>query len=109
MKHSPVAVLFAVAVLLPRLYGPPPLITGDVPTAERGHFELYTGFRYQDTGRIQRQIPHGELVYGVADGWEISVDGNYLSRAGAHGLDDFTVATKTVLLAESPTTPALGA
>lgn len=109
MRQSGLAALVAAFVLLPRLYAPPPLITGDVPVADRGHFELFTGFRYQDTGAIQRQIPHIELVYGLADRWEVSAEGNYLSRAGAHGFDDFTVATKTVLVAESATRPSLGA
>jgi hypothetical protein len=101
--------MMALSLLLPALYAPPPLITGDVPTADRGRFELYTGIRYQDTGTIQRQLPHVELVYGIADRWEISAEGNYLSREGAHGADDFTLATKTVLVAETASTPALGA
>jgi len=109
MKQLGLAALLGAALCLPRLYAPPPLITGDVPTADAGHFELYTGFRYQDTGRIQRQLPHVELVYGVADRWEISAETNYLSRAGARGIDDFTIATKAVLLAETPATPAIGA
>jgi hypothetical protein len=108
MKRFAVAALVA-AVCLPRLYAPPPLITGDVPTADFGTFELYTGFRYQDTGRIQRQLPHVELVYGFAGRWEVSAEANYLSRAGAHGIDDFTLATKTVVVAEGTSTPALGA
>ena len=103
------AALLAAALCLPRLYAPPPLITGDVPTAGVRQFELYTGIRYQDTGQVQRQLPHLELVYGVARNWEISAEANYLSRAGEHGIDDFTVATKTVLLTESGSTPAIGA
>lgn len=43
---------------LPHLFAPPPLLTGDVPTAGEGSLELYTGVRYQDTGRIERQLPH---------------------------------------------------
>lgn len=109
MKRAGLAALLGAALCLPRLYAPPPLITGDVPTADRGRFELYTGFRYQNTGRIQRQSPHVELVYGFADHWEASVEANYLSREGQHGFDDLTFATKTVLLAESAIRPALGA
>lgn len=109
MKRLSLAAMLGIAACLPRLYAPPPLITGDVPTADVGHFELYTGFRYQDTGRIQRQLPHVELVYGIAPGWEISAEGNYLSRAGAHGPDDFTIAVKTVLLTESATNASIGA
>jgi hypothetical protein len=97
------------AMTAAKCFAPPPLITGDVPTAEVGHFELYTGFRYQDTGVIQRQLPHVELVCGIAPGWEISAEGNYLSRAGEHGFDDFTIATKTVLFAETKTMPSIGA
>lgn len=109
MKRLSLAAIAAASALLPRLYATPPLITGDVPTADRGHFELYTGFRYQDTGRVQRQVPHVELVYGLADNWEISAETNYLSRAGERGFDDLTLATKAGLLAESPTRPAIGA
>jgi hypothetical protein len=109
MKRRGPAAVLAVSLLLPRLYAPPPLITGDVPTADRGRFELYSGFRYQDTGQIQRQLPHVEWVYGVANGWEVSAEANYLSRVGAHGIDDFTLATKAVLLPESATAPSIGA
>lgn len=58
---------------------------------------------------MQRQLLHLELVYGIAARWEVSVEANYLSRAGAHGFDDLTVATKTVLVTEGATRPALGA
>lgn len=109
MRRSGLAAFVAACALLPRLYAPPPLITGDVPVADRGHFELYAGFRYQDTGAIQRQLPHIELVYGIAHRWEVSAEANYLSRAGAHGFDDLTVATKTVLVVENATRPSLGA
>jgi hypothetical protein len=109
MKRMTLTAVLGIAACLPRLYAPPPLITGDVPTADTGRFELYTGIRYQDTGQIQRQLPHVELVYGIAPGWEVSVEGNYLSRVGAHGVDDFAIAAKTVLLAETATTPGIGA
>lgn len=46
MRQFGLAALLAASALLPRLYAPPPLITGDVPVADRGQFELYTGFRY---------------------------------------------------------------
>lgn len=109
MKRLSLAAILAASALLPRLYAPPPLITGDVPVADTNHFELYTGFRFQDTGRIHRQLPHLELVYGIADRWEVSAEANYLSRAGAHGFDDVTLATKTVLVAENAAQPAVGA
>jgi hypothetical protein len=108
----PLARLSAVALLLAlgqRSYAPPPIITGDVPIADVGRFELYTGFRYQETSRVQRQMPHVELVYGFTDRWEASVEANYLSRAGRNGFDDLTLATKVVLAVETPTRPMLGA
>jgi len=59
-------------------------------------------------GKIQRQFPHAELVYGVTDRWEISAEGNYLSRDGKHGLDDLTLATKLALLPEGKRRARLG-
>jgi hypothetical protein len=44
MKHVP----FAAAVFLgmaARLPAPPPLVTGDVPTADKHHIERYVGVR----------------------------------------------------------------
>jgi hypothetical protein len=103
------ALLGSISAALPPLYATPPIITGDVPVADTGAFELYTGFRYQEMGTIQRQVPHAEFVYGIADRWEVSVEGNYLSRAGRGGLDDLTLAAKTVVASETPTRPMLGA
>jgi hypothetical protein len=43
--------LVAAAILLSaatRLPAPPPLVTSDVPTADKYHFELYVGRRYQE-------------------------------------------------------------
>jgi hypothetical protein len=97
------------ASALPSLFAPPPLVTGDVPTADKSHFELYTGFRYQDTGRIERQVPHVELVYGLTERWEVSAEANYLSRERRGGLDDVTLATKVMFLAENAARPAVAA
>jgi hypothetical protein len=99
--------LIGAVICLPSLYAPPPLITGDVPTADAGTFELYSGFRYQDTGNIERQVPHLELVYGLTPQLEVSAEANYLSRSGRHGFDDLTFATKLVLVPESAATPGL--
>lgn len=113
MKFIRARILACILALLllnaPRCFAPPPLITGDVPTADKGRFELYAGFRYQDTGTIQRQIPHAELIYGITERWEIGVEGNYLSRAGEHGFDDVTLATKIVLVPEAERRPGLAA
>ncbi len=97
------------AASLLRCYAAPPLITGDVPTADQGRFEVYAGFRHQDTGTIERQVPHAELIYGITERWEVGMEGNYLSRAGEHGLDDVTLATKAVLLPETKQRPGFAA
>ena len=104
------ACILALFVLrAPRCFAPPPLITGDVPTADKGHFELYAGFRYQDTGTIERQIPHAELIYGITERWELGVEANYLSREGEHGFDDVNLTTKVVLVPEAERRPGIAA
>jgi hypothetical protein len=110
MNHRALAILMvSLLAFAPRCFAPPPLITGDVPTADKGRFELYTGFRYQDTGTIARQIPHAELIYGITERWEAGVEANYLSRASEHGFDDVTLATKFVLLPETDRRPGVAA
>ena len=111
MKLRRIALIAGAALLAfaPRCFAPPPLITGDVPTAPKGGFEWYLGFRYQDTGSIERRLPHSELVYGLTERWEFSVESPYLSRQGEHGFGDVTLATKVVALTETERRPALGA
>lgn len=87
----------------------PPLVSGNVPTTAAGNLKIYTGLRYQDTGRVERQSPHAELIYGLNARWEVSVECNYLTKAGRRGLDDCTLTTKTVLAPETASRPALGA
>jgi hypothetical protein len=86
---------------------PPPLVTGDVPTANKGMFELYSGFRYQDTGTITRQVPFTELVYGVTERQEVMVEAPFLSRKGEHGIGDVVVGTKYVFVRESERLPGI--
>jgi hypothetical protein len=108
MKTLPA--LFVAALCLataPRCFAPPPLVTGDVPTAPAESFELYVGMRYQDTGRIERQLPFTELVYGLTDRWEVIVEAPYLSRERAHGLGDVVLGTKYVLLQEDERRPGI--
>lgn len=76
-----VAALFLIGFTA-RLYAPPPLVTGDVPTAEKGRFELYAGVRYQEseTGKPARQIPFTELVYGITDRQELTFENPLLEQ-----------------------------
>lgn len=49
-------------------FAPPPLVTGDVPTADKGSFEWYVGGLYRDSGSsIQWAAPFSELVYGITE------------------------------------------
>ena len=89
------------------LPAPPPLVTGDVPTADKDRFELYTGFRYQDTGTITRQVPFTELVYGITKRQEITIELPNLSRRGEHGIGDTVIGTKFVFLPETEKRPGL--
>ncbi|MGC3959127.1 MAG: transporter [Verrucomicrobiota bacterium] len=86
---------------------PPPLVTGDVPTADKGTFEWYVGLAYEDSGSIERALPHTELVYGWAANWEISIETDLLSTEGHHGLGDIGLATKYCVLTETEQRPGV--
>jgi Putative MetA-pathway of phenol degradation len=93
-------VLFA---LTPRCFAPPPLVTGDVPTADKGRFEWYLGARYQEseTGKPDRLLPFTELVYGISDRQELTFETAGLSKEGHYGLSDSVLGTKYVFLKET--------
>jgi len=56
--NARVLVILFVMLSTATLFAPPPMITGDVPTADKGRFELYTGLRYQESesGEPGRQL-----------------------------------------------------
>jgi hypothetical protein len=100
--------LAALAILLTGLqqsYAPPPLITGDVPTADRGTFEWYVGGLYQESGSIERNLPFTELVYGLTDRWEITAETAFVSAGGHYGNGDTVLGTKYVVLTENQKRP----
>jgi len=107
MRAIIVCVLLAASVR--HLYAPPPLVTGDVPTADKQRFELYSGFRYQETesGESGRQIPFTELVYGISDRQELTFEIAYLSQRHQHGFGDAVVGTKYQFLKETQTLPGM--
>lgn len=86
---------------------PPPLITGDVPTADKGTVEWYLGFAYEDAGVIERALPHTELVYGLATNWEVSIETDFLSIQGEHGFGDVGLETKYCVLTENEVRPGV--
>lgn len=97
----------AFAMALPCL-APPPLVTGDVPTADKGSFEWYVGALYQDGGKsIERGLPFTELVYGLTDRWEAGVEAAGISKRGEFGFGDIVLGTKYVVLPESPRAPGV--
>lgn len=89
------------------VYAVPPLVSGDVPTAERGHAELFVGTRYKKTGTIERQLPFTELVYGISDRQEVTFEMTYLSTDGQHGFGDIVLGTKYQLMREAASAPGL--
>ncbi len=104
-KLACAAVLLAGA--LPCL-APPPLVTGDVPTADKGTFEWYVGGLYQDSGSsISRAVPFTELVYGLTERWEVSAEAMGLSKSGEYGLGDMVLGTKYVVLPENEQRPGV--
>lgn len=88
-------------------FAPPPLITGDVPTADKGAFEWYVGLAYEDGGATERALPHTELVYGLATNWEISIETDFLSTQGHHGFGDVGLETKYCFLTETEQRPGV--
>jgi len=79
----------------------PPLVTGDVPTADKGHFEWNVGFLSTKSSGIERQLPASELIYGVTDRLEITAGTPFIRSANQQGFGDVTLGTKAVLVPES--------
>jgi hypothetical protein len=90
----------------------PPLVAGDVPPADRGTLETFAGFKYQDSGAIERQIPALEFAYGISGRQEITLELPFLSVSEPgvptrSGLGDAAIGTKVVILPESETAPGI--
>jgi Putative MetA-pathway of phenol degradation len=99
----------ALVCMVSRLPAPPPLVTGDVPTADKHHFEWYVGMRYQesDRGTVSRQLPFTEIVYGISDRQEVTFETAYLSERHEHGFGDSVVGTKYVFVREREKVPGI--
>ena len=81
----------------------PPLVSGDVPTAEHGTYELFVGYLGTDSGPVtSHQIPFWELVYGVTPRQELTIEAPLLLRDDARGsttgVGDAVLGTKYRLL-----------
>jgi hypothetical protein len=108
IKHSLLA-LALFAALAARCYAPPPLVTGDVPTADKHGFEWYVGGRYQESasGQPSRLLPFTEFVYGVSERQEVTFEIAGLSENHEYGITDAVVGTKFVFQAESDSHPGV--
>jgi hypothetical protein len=103
---------FMVVLMLlaaPRCFAPPPLVTGDVPTADKHAFEWYVGGRYQESesGNPSRLLPFTELVYGLTDRQELTFEIAGLSKDHEYGISDTVVGTKFIFLTETGRRPGL--
>src|SRR5437867_4048622 len=90
--------LLVVALLAfaPCCFAPPPLVTGDVPTADMETFEWYVGARYQESGSgdPERLLPASELVYGLTERQELTFEIAGLSQDHEYGINDAVIGTK---------------
>lgn len=111
MKKADAAVLVATVVslmvIVHRAEAVPPLVVGDVPTADKHHVEWYVGTRYQKTDTIERQIPFTEVVYGISDRQEVTFEVPYLASQGHQGFGDAVVGTKYQFLKETDRYPGV--
>jgi hypothetical protein len=100
------AALFA---FVPRCFAVPPLVSGDVPTANKESFEWYLGARYQESesGNPARLLPFTELVYGLTERMEFTFETSGLSTDGEYGLSDSVVGAKYVFLKETEKRPGV--
>jgi len=95
-------------VALASLHAVPPLVSGDVPTADKETFELYVGVGYESGGdSITRQFPTVEFVYGLSDRQEITFAMDYLSQDGQQGFGDVVLGTKYMVLKETKSLPGI--
>lgn len=92
-----------------RCFAPPPLVTGDVPTAPKESFEWYLGTRYQESesGDPARLLPFTELVYGISERQELTFEFGGLSKGHEYGISDSVLGTKFVFLEESTRRPGI--
>lgn len=81
----------------------PPLVSGDVPTASRGIYEFFVGHVFRDNGDVETwEVPFWELVYGLSERQEVTIEAPVVVREDAHGtttgLGDAVIGTKLRLL-----------
>ena len=89
----------------------PPLVTGDVPTADKGTMEVFLGTRYRKTEKIERQLPFEEIVLGISNWQELTFEIPYLVNTSPQGrfqgFGDAVLGTKIQFLEEDETNPGM--
>lgn len=81
----------------------PPILSGDVPTAEKGVVELYLGHQLEKTdGEREHELPGVEVIYGLSRRQEVSIEVPLLtldhSAGSTTGFGDVKLGTKYRLL-----------
>jgi hypothetical protein len=108
MRAAPHLVALLLLAASTRLEAVPPLVSGDVPTADKGRFEWYVGTLFENNnGSVGRELPLMELVYGLTERQEITFEIPWLSEHGVHGWEDAVVGTKYMLVKETQTLPGI--
>lgn len=82
-----------------------PLVSGDVPTAEKGLYEVFVGYLVTYAGSATvHEVPFWEVVYGLTQGQELTIEAPLLVHDGSGGstagIGDVILGTKYRLLGE---------
>ncbi len=77
----------------------PPLVSGDIPTADLGTYELIFGYVLKDGGAVtEEELPFWELVYGLTKVQELTIEAPIVRRDGptgtTTGIGDVILGTK---------------
>lgn len=105
--RGPALLVCVLALRAGAAWAVPPLVIGDVPTADPGDVEAYAGVRYQKDGVGGWQAPFTELILGVSSWQEVTLELPYLVVNGQHGFGDLVLGTKVMPLRESAGLPGV--
>ena len=86
-------------ILSPPALAIPPIVSGDVPTTEKGHSELFVGYLQSESGdTTAREVPFLELVYGLTVRQELTIETPLIflddTTGTEGGLGDVVIGTK---------------
>ena len=106
--------LLAVALAAGPTWAIPPLVSGDIPTADHGTYELFFGYVLKDGGIVtEEELPFWELVYGLTSVQELTIEAPIVRRddlsGTTTGLGDVIIGTKYRLLGKPSADSGLSA